>query len=334
MIAEPLHVMEQPGWQAALRNAVTRVGDLLELLGLSAAQVPVSARSDADFRLRVPRGFVARMRRGDPHDPLLRQVLPATAEQFRTPGDALDPVGDLAAASGPALLRKYAGRALLVATGACAIHCRYCFRRHFPYAAHSLTNDNRASILAALAAATDVTEIILSGGDPLLLSDVRLAALVADLERVPHLRRLRIHTRVPVVLPERVDAALLAWLGRTRLRPVVVLHANHAQEIDASVDAALARLRDLGVPLLNQAVLLRGVNDSVDALVQLSETLFESGVLPYYLHALDPVRGAAHFAVGDDIARALATAVRARLPGYLVPTLVREIAGHDFKLPL
>jgi EF-P beta-lysylation protein EpmB len=243
-------------------------------------------------------------------------------------------VGDLDAAAAPGLLRKYHGRALLVTTGACAVHCRYCFRRHFPYAEQNPGGTQWPRVLEHLDADATINEIILSGGDPLALSDERLAALAAALDAVPHLRTLRLHTRLPVVLPERIDEALLRWLRATRLKAVVVIHANHAREIDADVVAALARLRRAGAVLLNQTVLLKGVNDDAETLAALSEALFAAEVLPYYLNALDRVAGAAHFEVEHGRARALIETLRRRLPGYLVPRLVCETAGAPYKLPL
>jgi EF-P beta-lysylation protein EpmB len=242
-----------------------------------------------------------------------------------------DPVGDLAARAAPGLLHKYRGRALLAMTGACAVHCRYCFRRHFPYADESAVRDP-APALEHIARDAGIHEVILSGGDPLTLSDRRLADLVRSLATIPHLRRLRVHTRLPVVLPTRVTDACLAALTQTRLPCVVVVHANHANEIDEAVGAAFANMRAAGITLLNQSVLLRGVNDDADALAHLSEALFEAGALPYYLHALDKVAGAAHFEVGESRALAVMDALRVRLPGYLVPRLVREQAGAPFKL--
>jgi EF-P beta-lysylation protein EpmB len=321
-------------WQQALREAVHDPAELLRLLALDAVLLPAAQRAAAAFPLRVPRGFVARMRRGDPADPLLRQVLPLDAELAPAPGYGSDPVGELAAMTVPGLLHKYRGRALLVTTGACAVHCRYCFRRHFPYGEANPAPGQWERALDYLAGDPTLTEVILSGGDPLVLPDERLAGLARALERIPHLRRLRVHTRLPVVLPERVDGPLLDWLCGTRLQPVVVIHANHAAELDDAVRAALHALRARGVSLLNQAVLLRGVNDSVAAQAALSEALFAAGVLPYYLHALDPVAGAAHFAVPDAVARTLHAALRTRLPGYLVPRLVREVPGAPAKLPL
>lgn len=318
-------------WRRALREAVTSPVELLALLDLAPEALALAPAAATRFGLRVPRSFVRRMRRGDPGDPLLRQVLPIAAETRAAPGFTVDPVADLAAARMPGVLHKYRGRALLVVTGACAVHCRYCFRRHFPYAEQTADPE---PALAWLAGEPEVNEVILSGGDPLLLGDERLAELVARIEAIAHVSRLRIHTRLPVVLPERVDAGLTGWLARTRLQTVVVLHANHANEIDAEVRAAAARLRATGALLLNQSVLLRGVNDTVEALAALSEALAAAGVLPYYLHTLDRVQGAAHFEVPDHEARALVEALRARLPGYLVPLLVREEPGAPFKRPL
>jgi EF-P beta-lysylation protein EpmB len=271
------------------------------------------------------------MRRGDPRDPLLLQVLPGAAELLESADFATDPVGDLDSSAAPGLLHKYRGRALVVATGACAVHCRYCFRRHFPYAEQSALRHGWQPVLAKLRADTQVEEVILSGGDPWSLSDRRLAQLTDALQTIPHVRRLRVHTRYPVVLPERVDAGLLAWLAGIRLQKVVVIHANHANEIDAQVRRACADLSSAAVTVLNQSVLLAGVNDSVAALAELSESLFAARVLPYYLHLLDKVQAAAHFDVDERRALALHRDLTARLPGYLVPRLVREIAGAPAK---
>jgi EF-P beta-lysylation protein EpmB len=274
------------------------------------------------------------MRHGDRHDPLLRQVLPLDDELRTVPGFGLDAVGDGAARVARGVIHKYEGRALLVATGSCAINCRYCFRRHFPYAEETAAASGWAAAIEAIAADASVSEVILSGGDPLALATHKLAELTDRLRVIPHVRRLRIHTRLPVVLPERVDDALLAWLSTLPWPVVVVVHANHGNEFDADVDAAMGALRAVGATLLNQAVLLAGVNDSADALATLCERGFEAGVLPYYLHQLDRVAGTAHFEVDDARARALHAALVARLPGYLVPRLVREVAGDASKRAL
>ncbi|MCJ0824434.1 EF-P beta-lysylation protein EpmB [Luteimonas sp. 50] len=326
-------------WRRAWREAVRDPRELLALLGLDALAGRVSEAAAAQFPLRVPRGFVARMRHGDPQDPLLRQVLPLDDEDRIVPGFTLDAVGDADARAGQGVIRKYRGRALLVATGSCAIHCRYCFRRHFPYAEETAAAGHWQDAVAAIAADPGIEEVILSGGDPLSLATPKLAELTDALAGIGHLRRLRIHSRLPVVLPERIDAPLLAWLRGLPWPLAFVIHANHGNEFDAGVDAALARLRSAGtarggIALLNQAVLLRGVNDSVEALAQLGERSFQAGALPYYLHQLDRVAGSAHFEVSDDRARALHAALAARLSGYLVPRLVREVAGDPGKRPL
>ena len=327
------------GWQASWRAAVRDPRELLEMLGLAALAERTAPDAARGFPLRVPRGFVGRMRHGDPADPLLRQVLPLDAEDRIVPGFAFDAVGDGAARRGGGVIHKYAGRALLVATGSCAIHCRYCFRRHYPYAEDTAAAAGWREAVAAIAADASIGEVILSGGDPLSLADHKLAELTDALRGIAHVRRLRIHTRLPIVLPKRVDAGLLGWLRGLPWPVVVVVHANHANEFDRDVDAAMAALRNAGgaspgIVLLNQAVLLRGVNDSANALAELCERGFAAGVLPYYLHQLDRVAGAAHFEVGDAEALALHAALAARLPGYLVPRLVREVAGDPGKRAL
>jgi L-lysine 2,3-aminomutase len=330
--AAPRHTAALPRWQRELAEAIDTPEALLEALGLDPAlAAPARAASQA-FRLRVPWSYVHRMRRGDPLDPLLRQVLPVEDELEERPGFSSDPLGERAALAAPGLLHKYHGRALLIATPACAVHCRYCFRREFPYGEQDGPRWREA--LAQIERDTSLEEIILSGGDPLSLSDGRLAALSAALAAAAHVRRLRIHTRLPVVLPSRVDAGLAAWVAGLEWPLVIVLHANHPNEIDAEVAAACATLRSAGAMLLNQSVLLRGVNDDIETLAGLSRRLFDAGVLPYYLHVLDRVRGAAHFEVPEDRARHLAGQLTATLPGYLVPRLVRESAGAPAKVPL
>lgn len=321
-----------PAWQIALRDAIDDPAELLRLLELDPALAARSATQD--FALRVPRGFVARMRKGDPNDPLLRQVLPQHAERVPATGFTTDAVGDLHSNRQGGILHKYRGRALLITTGACAIHCRYCFRRHFPYDEINASRHAWREALDQLAADASIEEIILSGGDPLSLSDRRLAALAEALDGITHLRRLRIHTRLPIVLPERIDAALMRWLTGGRLTRVMVIHANHAQELDGMVQHALLRLSDSGITLLNQSVLLRDINDDAEVLANLSERLFECRVMPYYLHLLDRVQGAAHFETNETQAAAILRALASRLPGYLVPRLVREVQGQPYKLPV
>jgi len=322
-----------PDWRDLWRNAITDAGELLQAVGLG-HRADLLPADDAGFALRVPRGFVARMRRNDPNDPLLLQVLPQRVEHDRAEGFTVDAVGDLAARAGQGFLHKYDGRALLIASGSCAVNCRYCFRRHFPYGEEIAAAAQWRDALAQLHADPSIRELILSGGDPLALATPKLGELTRGLAELPQVIRLRIHTRLPVVLPERIDEAFVSWLDALPLQKVVVLHANHANEFDAGVDAACARLRDAGAILLNQSVLLRGINDDADTLVELSERLLAAGVLPYYLHQLDRVQGAAHFEVDDRVALELQQALRARLPGYLVPRFVREVAGDAAKRPL
>ncbi|MES1940595.1 lysine 2;3-aminomutase [Salinisphaera sp. T5B8] len=319
------------GWQQAMREAVTDIDTLCALLELDEAERRLLAEVHTGFALRVPRSYIARMRRGDINDPLLRQVLPIAAENETVPGFGIDAVGDHTSALGDGVLHKYHGRALLVTTGACAVHCRYCFRRHFDYANQHAGARQGEAALAHIAADPSINEVILSGGDPLSLSNARLDALARALDDIDHVTRIRIHTRTAVVLPERIDAGLVAWVRERPQQCVIVIHANHAQELDDTVGARLAELRAAGATLLNQAVLLKKVNDRVDTLIELSERLFALGVMPYYLHLLDRVAGSAHFEVDLARARDLVDRVAARLPGYLVPRLARETAGDAAK---
>jgi len=327
--------LSPPGtdWRTLWREAITDPRELLQVLGLAhlADRLPAG---DAGFATRVPRGFAARMRQSDARDPLLLQVLPQLAELDQVAGFSVDAVGDMAARSAQGVLHKYEGRALLIASGSCAINCRYCFRRHFPYGDEMAAAGQWHKALDHVRRDASISELILSGGDPLSLATSKLEELSHGLADIPHITRLRIHTRLPVVLPERIDGAFVDWLAQLPLQKVVVLHTNHANEFDAHVDAACARLRETGAMLLNQSVLLRGVNDDADTLAALSERLFAAGVLPYYLHQLDRVQGSAHFEVDDARALALVEAVRHRLPGYLVPKLVREVEGEPSKRPL
>jgi EF-P beta-lysylation protein EpmB len=271
------------------------------------------------------------MHYGDANDPLLRQVFPLIDENSEVEGFSTDPVGDHLAISSPGILHKYQGRALLLTTGACAIHCRYCFRRHFPYSESNPLASQWQQSIAALQSDSSIREVIFSGGDPLALTDAKLATMVEDLQKIPHIKRLRIHTRLPLVLPKRVTQSLLNWISSSRLRVVMVIHANHANEIDAETAEALTQLRNAGCELLNQAVLLRGINDDAESLIALSERLSDVQVLPYYLHLLDKVQGASHFDVDEEKGIALITEMRRELPGYLVPRLVHEQQGEASK---
>ncbi|XOV83625.1 MAG: EF-P beta-lysylation protein EpmB [bacterium] len=316
-------------WRRELQQAIRTSVELLKYVNVHS-----ESASDSDpFPVRVPRGFADRMVVGERNDPLLRQVLATTHEQIDTPGFVRDPLQEQSDRNlihpAPGLLHKYHGRALLITTGACAINCRYCFRRHFPYAEHQQRRHTKA--LAALQQDTSIEEIILSGGDPLLLDDAALAQLLESLTQIDHLQRLRIHTRIPVVLPARITQALVDMLAASRMQVVVVIHSNHAQELDAATARSLAALDNAGVHLLNQAVLLKGINDNLPAQIALAKALFSQRVMPYYLHLPDRVAGTAHFYVEDQAARALHSDMQAHLPGYLVAKLVREQAGEPAK---
>jgi EF-P beta-lysylation protein EpmB len=335
-IGSPVVNPSQPGaasievttWQQEKKRAVRDAYQLCRELGLPRSLAEKSSSASQGFPLFAPYPFIRRIRCGDPADPLLRQLLPLPEEQERVAGYTSDPVADLASQRRPGVIQKYRGRALFIASGACAVHCRYCFRRYFPYSVAPHSTEQWDEALQPLTDDPTIREIILSGGDPLTLHDEQLQTLLAKLDRLPHLRRLRIHTRLPVVIPRRVTSALLRMLSSTRLNTVLVLHINHAQEIDSDVAAAVRRLRAAGSWLLNQAVLLRGVNDSLASLVGLSEALVELQIVPYYLHQLDRVTGAAHFEVSIATGRRLVRQMRQHLPGYAIPRYVQDRPGE------
>lgn len=321
-------------WQQGLATAVRDADELVDLLHLSDNWREPARRAARLFPLLVPRSFLHRMERGNPNDPLLLQVLPLAAEEI-APGDfRLDAVGDQDARRVPGLLQKYAGRALLIATGACAVHCRYCFRRHYAYGEDPKRLAEWEPAFQVLREDDSIHEVILSGGDPLMLTDRRLGELCSRLQTIPHLKRLRVHTRLPIVLPERVTAQLLELLTMGPLTPIVVVHSNHPRELAGSCGDALRRLVRAGCTVLNQAVLLRGINDDVETLAELCEKLVDLGVLPYYLHQLDRVVGTAHFEVPETRGLELIAALRPRLPGYAIPQFVREVAGAPHKVPI
>ena len=326
--------MQTPGWQQALSESFTDLDALLDYLHLAQSPRAEAFQAARQFGLRVPRVFANLMRPGDWDDPLLRQVLPLADEVAELPGFTPNPVGDREAEVTPGLLHKYPGRALIVATGACAVHCRYCFRRHYPYQSGSASPRQWDGIMAYLQGRPEIEEIILSGGDPLMVSDERLAGWLERLASLPQVKRLRLHTRLPVVLPQRITPELTSLLTQNRFQTLIVIHANHPNELSGRVQDALSPLHVAGITLLNQSVLLKGVNDSPDALQRLSERLFELHVMPYYLHLLDRVAGAAHFEVDEREAIGLIEQLQQKLPGYLVPKLVREIAGEVSKTPV
>lgn len=329
-----LSVPPAEDWQTQARAARLSTADLLAQVGLTAADFPEGVIAQPDFPLSVPPHYLSLIRRGDPADPLLLQVLARGEEALPQPGRLTDPLEEADYRAAPGILRKYRSRALLIASGACAVHCRYCFRRHYDYGAAMLTRSGEAEALAVIAGDPAIEEVILSGGDPLSLADARLAALVAAIEAIPHVTTLRLHSRTVLAIPDRVTPALAALLAGTRLQVVIVTHSNHEREISAEVAAALGRLRAAGATLLNQSVLLAQVNDDAATIAAHCRRLFAAGVLPYYLHLTDPVDGAAHFDVDEARARVIEAELRAALPGYLVPRIVREVPGKAGKTPL
>ena len=321
-------------WQQALADVIRQPEELLTLLQLDKSALPAALAATQDFPLRVPRCFVARMKTGCIDDPLLQQVLPLGAELDYQPGFTEDPLGESDSNPIPGLIHKYHGRVLLIVSGGCAINCRYCFRRHFPYSDNNPSRSERQQMLDYLRNDPTITEVILSGGDPLAASDQLLAELVNDIATIPHITTLRVHSRMPIVIPQRINPSCLQWLTGTRLKVVMVVHCNHANEINQPVRKSLNQLKLAGITVLNQAVLLAGVNDDAESLIALSEALFAAGALPYYLHILDTVKGAAHFQVSERQGQQLINELLAHLPGYLVPKLVKEVAGASSKIPI
>ncbi|MDF1642764.1 MAG: EF-P beta-lysylation protein EpmB [Pseudomonadales bacterium] len=320
-------------WQQQLSGARRSFAELCTFLDLAEDSFDGVMKLEKQFPIIAPDPYLSRIVKGDPRDPLLLQVLPQAAELISTPGYSDDPLEEANASPVQGLIHKYHGRVLLVASAACAIHCRYCFRRHFPYQENRLQRNQHQQALDYMASNSDVQEVILSGGDPLTLSNSYLSWLIQAITELPQIHTLRIHTRLPIVIPDRVDEGLLELLP-SRLKIVMVVHCNHANELDENVKATMEQLTSAGVTLLNQSVLLKGVNDDAAVLAQLSQRLFECGILPYYLHLLDPVQGAAHFDASEKKAGNLMAAVIKVLPGYLVPRLVRERPGAASKTPL
>ena len=322
-------------WQQQLRNVITSRDELLRVLGLNLDEVGLANGAGEDFALKVPRSFVQRMRYGDARDPLLLQVLSSGREMIDTPGYGRDPVGESGATiPHRGIIHKYHGRVLLIVSGGCAVNCRYCFRRHFPYSENQNSRQQWREALQLISADDSIEEVILSGGDPLVATDEQLQELVAQIAAIAHVRRLRIHSRLPVVIPARVTDSLLDAITHPDLQTIMVIHCNHANEIDEAVASALAAIRRRDITLLNQSVLLADINDSLEAQLALCQRLFATGTLPYYLHLLDKVQGAAHFDVSEREARGLLAGMTANLPGYMVPKLVREIAGVGSKVGL
>lgn len=320
-------------WQTALMNAVTEPKELLTLLQLDENLLDAANQAAKHFGLKVPHSFIARMEKKNVNDPLLRQVLPIGAELKKTAGYSSDPLHEAAFNPVPGLLHKYHGRVLLTYVATCAIHCRYCFRREFPYKKNT-PGTHWSEALHYISADTSIREVILSGGDPLVANDTLLKNFIEKLVLIPHVTRLRIHSRIPIVLPERITDEFIQALTHSRLKIVMVVHCNHPQEINGDVKQAIEMLSAAGIFLLNQSVLLKGINDNANTLISLSEALFDLGIHPYYLHVLDKVQGTAHFDLDQKTAEALHWAITQRLPGYLVPKLVSEHPGAPAKLPV
>ncbi len=332
IITRNLSPVEQ-NWCLELANAISDPYLLLQHLDLSPDSLEVSLKARTLFAQRVPMSFIKRMKKGDPKDPLLRQVLPVLDELKQVDGFSEDPLEEQKKAI-PGLLHKYKSRVLMILKSGCAVNCRYCFRRHFPYEAHKGNKATWQQAIDYIKNSPEIDEVILSGGDPLMAKDHELAWLIAQLEPISHLKTLRIHSRLPVVIPSRVTDELVSLLAATRLQVVLITHINHSNEIDEALKKAMTKLRQANVTLLNQSVLLLGVNDSVDALKALSHALFSIGVLPYYLYVLDKVAGAAHFNISDEKAVELMHGLLKEVSGYLVPKLMREEAGKGSKTPL
>jgi len=323
--------LTQIDWKSELSDSICSVEELLALVQLDKTKLSGCQQAAADFPLRVPRAFLSRMEPGNPKDPLLMQVLPAESELMLSAGFVPDPLDEVAHNPVPGLMHKYRNRVLLIVSPTCAVNCRYCFRRHFPYRENRQNKQQWLRALAYIENNLNINEVIYSGGDPLAANDQFLSWLTENIAAISHVKRLRVHTRLPVVIPSRIDSQLLSWMTATRLKPIVVLHINHGNEIDDRVKQAIRQLLDSGLTVLNQTVLLKSVNDSAGVLIELSEALYDSGVMPYYLHLLDAVQGAGHFQVSDRRAMQIYKGMQATLPGYLVPKLVREHAGASSK---
>lgn len=333
-LTTPESLNQPPTWQQLLKTQIRTPEALWQYLKLSEEQLPQARLAAKKFPLRVPRGFADKINAQDPYDPILRQILPLESELDVAPGYSHDPLGEAEATPLPGLIHKYHGRVLLITSTQCAINCRYCFRREFPYEDNRLSKAQWAPVFDYITHDESISEVILSGGDPLSLSNTALQWFVNQCESIPHVQRLRIHSRLPVVLPERIDVGLVDLLKNSRLQKVMVIHSNHANEIDGTLGKALQPLKKIGITLLNQTVLLKGINDKASTLAELSDALFNIDVLPYYLHLLDRVNGAHHFEVDRSTAQEIYNELLALRSGYLIPKFVQEIAGERNKTPI
>lgn len=334
MIQQKTSPWQTLDWQKCLQDTLTTPESVAQALDLSEDILSSMMGGHSLFPIKIPRTLLNRIERGNPDDPVLRQFLPLSAELETKAGYSTDPLAEKRANPAPGLLHKFTHRVLLTVTQHCAVHCRYCFRRHFNYAANTPSRQDWQEAFDYIAQDTQIEEVILSGGDPLSLPDAYLSHFIERMASIPHVQTLRIHTRVPVMIPQRITESLLDTLTHHRLHTVMVLHCNHANELNDDVQLACELMKSRGIVLLNQAVLLRGINDTLEAQVALNQNLFNIGVLPYYLHAFDPIQGAHHYDVPDHEAIALMRVLRDRLPGYCVPRLVRELAGAGSKVIL
>lgn len=331
MITRSVERWQTSDWQYAMKNMIRSLDELCQWVNITPTDLDASLQAQRDFPVRVPKSYADRIEKGNPRDPLLLQVLPQAAEMLDVAGFTADPLEEAHFNKVPGLIHKYHGRVLLITTPACAVHCRYCFRRHFPYQENTPGLNHWQQALDYIAHDNTIHEVILSGGDPLSASDDYLQQLISRLSDIPHVRWLRIHTRLPVVIPERITDECLDILTGTRLQTTMVLHINHANEISADVVRAITALKARGIRLLNQSVLLKDVNDQLETHVRLLEALHQNGVQAYYLHVLDKVKGAAHFEISDSAALALYEQLRCHLPGFMLPRLVRETAHAPYK---
>ena len=327
--SQPINIYSD--WKAELSNCISSIDELLNQLGLKAEDLNATEQAASQFPIKVPQPFVKLMEYGNPKDPLLKQVLPITSELQVNSNFSTDPVGESSFNPVPGIVHKYRNRVLMIISPNCAINCRYCFRRHFPYEDNRQSKQQWLKALDYLKTKPEINEVIYSGGDPLAANDNFLSWLTGEIESIKHIKRLRIHTRLPVVIPSRIDDPLLNWLSNTRLKTTVVLHINHANEIDTALSHGVDRLKQAGILVLNQSVLLKGINDNSHQLICLSEKLFDAGIMPYYLHMLDPVQGASHFDVPEAQAVEIFNQIQSELPGFLVPKLVQERAGETSK---
>lgn len=320
-----------PLWRQIQRETFTDWKKLVDFLQLDLDSPKARLLTHSSFPLNLPLRLAQKIQKNCWNDPVLIQFLPTTEEEKESPLFVLDPVEDEAFRKTPKLLHKYQARALLLSTSACAMNCRFCFRRNFAY---ETTEKKFEKELQEIRLDTSLSEILLSGGDPLSLGHTQLESILKELEQIPHVKRIRFHTRFPLGIPERIDADFLKLLGGCEKQIIFVIHCNHAHEFDDTILESLRQIQRLGVIVISQSVLLKGVNDTVEALEELFLLLINNGILPYYLHQLDRVQGAIHFEVPETTGKELIAELQKRLPGYAVPKYVKEEAHKPHKTPI